>query len=44
MMAGGRIPVKDQGTKAVARLEERLIRRFLRALKVPPGVGLRLVP
>lgn len=44
MSAGGRIPVKDQGAKAVARLQERLIRRFLRALKVPPGVGLRLVP
>ncbi|MGH7362163.1 MAG: DHH family phosphoesterase [Candidatus Methylomirabilales bacterium] len=44
MMAGGRIPLKDQGVKAVAKFEERLIRRFLRALKVPPGPGLRLVP
>jgi len=44
MMAGGRIPLKDQGPRAVARLEERLIRRFLRALKIPPAPGLRLVP
>ncbi|MBI4391573.1 MAG: hypothetical protein HY575_06775 [candidate division NC10 bacterium] len=44
MMAGGRIPLKDREAKAVARLEERLIGRFLRALKVPPGPGVRLVP
>lgn len=44
MMAGGRIRLKDRGAKAVARLEERLIRRFLRALKIPPGPGVRLVP
>jgi len=44
MTAGGRIPLKDWGAKAAARLEEQLIRRFLRALKVPPGPGLRLVP
>ncbi|MCI0370467.1 MAG: DHH family phosphoesterase [candidate division NC10 bacterium] len=44
MIAGGRIPLKERGAKTVARLEERLIRRFLRALKVSPGPGLRLVP
>lgn len=44
MMAGGRIPLKDRGAKVVARLQERLIRRFLRTLKVPPGPGVRLVP
>ena len=44
MSAGGRIPIQDRGAKAVARLEQGLIRRLLRGLKVSPGSGVRLVP